>query len=79
MDSSARREFSFLDILNVISFLIAIENLNANLTQNDKADLQKDLTDKAESILKEIHAHLERQDIKINNILSVLKELKNDS
>lgn len=79
MDSSAKREFSFLDILNVISFLIAIENLNANLTQNDKADLQKDLTDKAEGILKEIHAHLERQDIKINNILSVLKELKNDS
>ena len=79
MDSSARREFSFLDILNVISFLIAIENLNANLTQNDKADLQKDLTDKAEGILKEIHAHLEKQDIKINNILSVLKELKNDS
>ena len=79
MDNGAKREFSFLDILNVISFLIAIENLNANLTQNDKADLQKDLTDKAEGILKEIHAHLERQDIKINNILSVLKELKNDS
>ena len=76
MGNSERREFSFLDILNIASFLISIENLNANLTQNDKADLQKDLTNKAEGILKEIHGHLETQDIKINEILSMLKELK---
>ena len=76
MSNGEKREFSFLDIFNVISFLIAIENLNMNLTQNDKAELQRDLTNKSETILKEIHKHLETQDTKINEILSILKELQ---
>ena len=76
MSNGERREFSFLDILNVASFLIAIENLDMNLTQNDKAELQRDLTAKSETILKEVHEHLEMQDTKINEILSILKELK---
>lgn len=79
MEGSWRKEFSFLDLLNVASFLLAIENLNANLTQNDKADLQKDLTDKAEKILKEIHSHLEKQDSKIDTVLKFLEDLKNDN
>lgn len=73
------QEFSFLDLMNVASFLLALENLNANLTQNDKAELQHDLANKAEAILKEIHLHLERQDLKINSILQKLEELKHDS
>ena len=76
MNNSINREISFLDILNIASFLIAIENLNANLTQNDKADLQKDLANQTSNVIKEIHSHLEMQDEKINIILQKLEALK---
>ena len=71
--SEENRQLTFLDILNVMSFLIGIENLNANLDQNDKQDLQHDLYEASDRLLKEIHAHLEAQDKKINEILKRLE------
>lgn len=71
--SGENRQLTFLDILNVMSFLIGIENLNANLDQNDKQDLQHDLSEASDRLLKEIHAHLEAQDKKINEILKRLE------
>ena len=49
-----------LDFINLLSFYLSLENLEANLTQNDKQDLQSDLSSKADIILKEIHSHLEK-------------------
>lgn len=72
--SSADRQLTFLDLLNVASFLIGIQNLEANLDQNDKQDLQHDLTENAERLLAEIHGHLEQQDRKIDEILKSMKE-----
>ena len=66
------RQLSFLDALNVASFLIGIQNLEMNLDQNDKADLQHDLTVTAEKLLTEIHAHLEAQDRKLDDIIARL-------
>ena len=71
--SGENRQLTFLDILNVMSFLIGIENLNANLDQNDKQDLQHDLSEASDRLLNEIHAHLEAQDKKINEILKRLE------
>lgn len=62
-------QLSFLDIINIASFLISLENLEENMTQSDKQDLQKELSDKADLLLKEIHKHLEQQDKKIDEIL----------
>ena len=62
-------QLSFIDIISIASFLVSIENLEENLTQSDKQDLQKDLSDKADQLLKEIHSHLEQQDKKIDEIL----------
>ena len=73
--NSENRQLTFLDILNVLSFLIGVENLEANLDQNDKADLQHDLTMTAEKLLSEIHAHLESQDVKIDKILKRLEDI----
>ena len=67
-------QVSFLDALNVASFLIGLENLEMNLDQNDKADLQNDLSKTAERLLSEIHAHLEAQDEKIDRIIARLEE-----
>lgn len=62
-------QLSFIDLLSIASFAISLENLEENMTQSDKQDLQKDLSDKADLLLKEIHEHLERQDKKIDEIL----------
>ena len=72
--SSENRQLTWLDFLNVLSFLIGLENLEANLTQSDKQDLQHDLTVTAERLLTEIHAHLEEQDRKIDEIMKHLEE-----
>lgn len=73
MLNNNNNQFEFLDILNIMSFYIGLLNLNQNLTQNDKQDLQKQLDEKINLLLKEIHTHLEQQDEKINNILEMMK------
>lgn len=67
-------QLSFIDLLSIASFAIALENLEENMTQSDKQDLQHDLADKADLLLKEIHEHLERQDRKIDEILRRLNK-----
>ena len=64
-------------MLSVMSFYISLENLSSNLSQNDKQDLQNDLSNKADLLLKEIHSHLEQQDAKIELILKKLEEKDN--
>ena len=76
LGSGDNGEFTFLDTLSLISFFVGMSNLGENLSQSDKQDLQKDLTDKMNIILNEIHSHLQQQDDKIDLIL---KELNNDS
>lgn len=70
------KQLTFIDILSVASFLIALENLDENMTQNDKQELQSDLANKSNSILKEIHKHLEEQDRKLDAIIKRLEELQ---
>ena len=69
-------QLTFLDTLNIMSFCISLMNLNENLSQGDKQDLQNDLAEKMETILSEIHGHLEEQDKKIDKIL---EEVSNDN
>lgn len=66
-------EMTMLDILAILSFVIALENLDMNLTQTDKAELQEDLQEKFRLILVETHRHLEEQDHKIDEILKILE------
>ena len=64
----------FLDIITLLSFVISVENLEQNLTQNDKQQLQNDLSEKADKILSEIHTHLEKQDKLLTDIWERLNE-----
>ena len=73
LGSGEQGEFTFLDLLSIASFLVGVENLDMNLTQNDKQDLQNDLAEKAELLLNEIHGHLEKQDRILMKISEVLK------
>lgn len=70
---SQKQQLSLLDLLNIASFIIGLQNLEENLTQGDKQDLQKDFTEKTNLLLDEIHRHLKEQDLKIDTIIALLR------
>ena len=69
-------QLDFLDIISILSFVIAVENLEENVTQSDKQELLQKFNDKATLLLNEIHQHLEMQDAKLSVIEETLKEIK---
>lgn len=73
LGSGANGEFTFLDNITLVSFIIGLMNLDENMTQGDKQELQEDLSNKADLLLKEIHSHLEEQDAKLDLILQKLE------
>ena len=76
LGSGDHGEFTFLDTISLISFMIGLMNYNENLTQGDKQDLLETFSQKADDLLNEIHGHLQAQDEKIDKIL---KELSHES
>ena len=78
MNNYFYNELGFVDLLSIASFCIGLMNLDENLTQNDKQELQESLSKNVEKLLNEIHSHLQEQDDKINLILQKL-EVENDS
>lgn len=77
MNLKDNNQFDFLDTLSVLSFCIAVMNLDENITQGDKQDLMEELSTKADLLLTEIHGHLEAQDAKIDEILRRLNNEEN--
>lgn len=75
LGSGENGELTFLDLLNILSFWVGVQNLDLNATQNDIQAVMNALAEKADTLLKEINAHLEEQDHKLADIL---KELKNE-
>ena len=63
----------FLDIINIVSFAIAIANYNENLNQTDKQELIHKLDKQTSELLSQLNAHLERQDDNIDKILTMLE------
>ena len=72
--SGCRNNLEFLDLLSVASFCIGLMNLDENITQGDMQDLEQQFNTQTRTVLNEIHAHLQDQDEKINEILQLLKE-----
>ena len=68
LGSGEHGEFTFLDAVSIVSFLIGLQNLDINLTQDD-------LSKEADRLLNELHAHLQEQDRKIDLILAKLEEI----
>lgn len=71
-NSNYNNQFSFLDILNVMSFIISLKNLQENMTHTDQQKLMQQFSSVADTLLKEIHQHLQEQDDKIDIILQKL-------
>lgn len=72
-----QRQFDILDILNVFSFLIAIENLQENRDQSAHNDVQSANDQQAKYILDEISRRFEEQNAILECIKSDVSSLKN--
>lgn len=70
-------KLNFIDLLSIASFVIGLQNLELNITQNDLADQTKDIDARADArvnrLLNEIHEHLQEQDEKLSMILERIK------
>lgn len=64
--SGTNGEITFLDTIGIMSFLIGVQNLDLNITQDDM-----------QYVLTDIHSHLQQQDEKIDRILKELEDLRN--
>lgn len=64
--SGTNGEITFLDAIGIMSFLIGVQNLDLNITQDDM-----------QYVLADIHNHLQQQDEKIDRILKELEDLRN--
>lgn len=69
-------EWTFLDIVTLISFCIALQNLELNISQDDLQKQAETLDTSLRKNVEEIHLHLEEQDNKLNKILEAIR---NDS
>ena len=78
LGSGDNGEWTFLDIITLISFVIGIENLDMNISQTDlqeeTARLDKKVDEKVQYALSEIHRHLEEQDRKLKEIIDEINK-----
>lgn len=74
LGTGANGEFTFLDTIAIVSFLIGLENLDMNITEADVQREAKKLDERLHEAVKDIHSHLSVQDAKLNIIMEALNE-----
>lgn len=72
--SGENGELTFLDELSVVSFFIGLLNLEENLTQGDKQDLEDVVNRRIDGLIQEVHSHLQTQDKKLDEIIKRLED-----
>lgn len=72
-------ELTFIDLISIISFIVGVQNLDLNITQEDVDRVASQFDERMETALTDIHNHLSVQDSKLNVILNQLEVLKNGS
>lgn len=77
MGSGKDGEWTFLDIVTIISFFIGLENLGLNISQDDLQRESERLDKDMREGVNDIHHHLEIQDRKLNQILEELEHGRN--
>lgn len=74
MNLKDNEQIDFLDYIGILSFLIGLQNLGLNITQNDLQVSEKHLSEYLHKQVKEIHTHLEQQDKLLKDIFLELQE-----
>lgn len=62
-------KLNMLDAMTVVGFMIGLANYEENITQSDLQEITK-------GVVNDIHEHLKEQDSKMDSILRLLKEGK---
>lgn len=68
------QQLSVIDILSVMSFVIAIQNLDENRQQSAHNDIQAANAKQEQHLLQEIKKMFEEQNKMLNEILSLLRD-----
>lgn len=76
LGSGENGEFTFLDIISIISFLVGLQNLDMNITQEDMQNTTEKLDRALRIEVADIHNHLQEQDKKIDKLLEILSNRK---
>lgn len=71
-----KNNLDLLDALNIASFILALMNLDANLTQSDKQELMDRVDTTTQESIAVLTKHLIDQDAKLDDIIQRLEELK---
>lgn len=75
-------EWTFIDLLSIVSFIVGLQNLDLNLTQenldNQTVELKAQVDKEVQKALEDIHKHLEMQDEKLNTLLNLFGEGDNN-
>lgn len=69
----------FVDTINILDFLISLQNLQQNDKQTDMQKVEEHFNTKLQMLLGEIHSHLEAQDKKLDMIMKKLEGNNHDS
>lgn len=71
------KELDFIDLVSLLSFFIAIQNLDLNVSSEDLSTKANELSEDLHKEIQDIHEHLAIQDAKLNAVLNRLEELIN--
>ena len=63
----------FLNALQLVSFIVGVQNYKENLTQNDKDDIMNSLDQQTKDILTKVQNEIERQNEMLEEILERLR------
>ena len=75
--SGSQGEWTFIDLISVISFIVGLQNLDLNITEQDITNQTQDLDRRLREVVDDIHRHLQEQDAKIDIILKEINHDKN--
>ena len=70
LGSGDNGEFTFLDMISIISFCVGLQNLEYNIAQEDLDNQTQELDRRLKEVVDDIHEHLQKQD-------KILEELSN--
>ena len=67
-------EYSFIDLINIVSFCVGLQNLDLNISQENLDNQTQELDGRLRESVADIHEHLRKQDAKIDKIIEVLND-----
>jgi hypothetical protein len=75
MDNIENKSFSFLDMINILSFWVTVMNLEQNIEQSKEQNINKANEKQQKEILDNIHKQFEKQNQLLYSLEKKIDEL----